>query len=222
MGTILSGDQMRGALAKITEIERQLLQKGGYPHDPAKLEEHLQAAIEGRFERPSRRWWKSEDGLIHFLVTSDGTSGKELVERLEEKGHGVSKYAKSVLFSPDFRSTKGITSNVCVVPGSFFASDPTTREVRQELDRRGLTHGKVINAELACLIREKFSNKDLAEMGLWWIVAMHEPIKDSDEDPCFLGADRQGGGLLDTYYDGPGGGWSRYGGFAGVVSQAAA
>ncbi|MBU4315099.1 hypothetical protein KJ673_01710, partial [Patescibacteria group bacterium] len=46
------------------------------------------------------------------------------------------------------------------------------------------------NAEVACLIREKFSDDDIKAMGLWWIVAMHDPIEDSDGNPDLLGANR--------------------------------
>lgn len=223
MGNILTGDQMRGPLSKLAEIQRQLLQKSGYPFSCMKLEEHLQAAIEGRFVIENRGWWKSEDGLIHFSVTSDGTTGAEWVKRLEKKGYRLSSYAKSVLLSADFQPTKPDTFRIAVVPGSLFTSDPTTMEVCQELDRRGLSHGKAINAELACLIREKFSDKELAETGLWWIVVMHEPIKDSGGRPGLLRADRlDDGSWLYAYYDDPGSRWYRRGGFAGVVSQVSA
>ena len=57
-------------------------------------------------------------------------------------------------------------------------------------------------------------------MGLVWIVAMHEPIKDSDGDPGLLIADRRGDGQwLGAAYGSPGNGWLREGGFAFVASQ---
>ncbi|MEK7636692.1 MAG: hypothetical protein AAB362_03325, partial [Patescibacteria group bacterium] len=75
-------------------------------------------------------------------------------------------------------------------------------------------------AELACLIREKFTDKEIEAMGLWYIVAMHEPINDSDGGPSLLGADRYGDGRwLSAYYGRPGIGWSRDYGFAFAVSQ---
>ncbi|MFM7088108.1 MAG: hypothetical protein ACKOW9_01045 [Candidatus Paceibacterota bacterium] len=79
------------------------------------------------------------------------------------------------------------------------------------------------NAEIACLIREKFTDKDIGEMGLIWIVAMHEPIKDYDGDPLLLYAYRLGDGRwLDAYYSNPGNGWFRGFGFAFAVSQVSA
>ncbi|MEK7192403.1 MAG: hypothetical protein AAB646_02735, partial [Patescibacteria group bacterium] len=76
------------------------------------------------------------------------------------------------------------------------------------------------NAELACLIREKFTDKEIEKMGLIWIVAMHEPINDYDGDPFLLNAYRLGlGRWLHACSDGPDYGWHRVFGFAFAVSQ---
>ena len=58
-------------------------------------------------------------------------------------------------------------------------------------------------------------------MGLWYIVAMHEPINDSDGDPLLLHANRHDfGRWLRAYYDRPDDRWYRGHGFAFAVSQA--
>ncbi|MBU3934487.1 hypothetical protein KKC00_00760, partial [Patescibacteria group bacterium] len=76
------------------------------------------------------------------------------------------------------------------------------------------------NAEVACLIREMFSDEELETMGLWWIVVFHEPIRDSDGDPCLLSAYRGGGGRwLYADDDRPDGHWNSDNGFAFLVSQ---
>ncbi|MEK7500855.1 MAG: hypothetical protein AAB642_01890, partial [Patescibacteria group bacterium] len=52
-------------------------------------------------------------------------------------------------------------------------------------------------------------------MGLWYIVAMHEPINDSGGGPNLLDADRSGDGRwLSACDDRPGSRWYRDGGFA--------
>ena len=57
-------------------------------------------------------------------------------------------------------------------------------------------------------------------MGLYWIVAMHEPIKDSDGGPILLHAVRRAdGSWLYAYYGYPDNKWNRSYGFAFVVSQ---
>ena len=167
---------------------------------------------------PTRNW-REQDGVIYFSVPSDGTTGPQWIERLEGKGFRLSDYAKSVLRSPDFKPTSGVTTEIAILKGMLFAdNDRITKKIRAEADKRKLTKS---NAEVACLIRENFSDKEIEALGLWWIVAMHEPIKDSGGGPSLLGADRYDGGrwLNACCVDGPGYGWFREDGFAFVVSQ---
>ena len=164
------------------------------------------------------RSWREEDGVIYFSVTSDGTTGEDWIKRLEGNGFRVGDYAKQVLRSPDFKPTSGVTTEVAVLKSVLFEdNDRITKKIRAEAYKRKL--GKP-NAELACLIREKFTDKEIEAMGLGYIVAMHEPINDFDGDPNLLCALRRGGGRwLGTYSDGPGGRWNRDVGFAFAVSQ---
>jgi hypothetical protein len=162
--------------------------------------------------------WIEKDSVIRFSVTSDGTTGEEWIARLESKGFRVGDYAKSVLRSKDFKPTNGIIYEIAVLKGELFSdSDRITKTIRKEAKNRKLS---TPNAEVACLIREKFSDKELEAMGLYWIVAMHEPIKDSDGDPELLDASRSGNGSwLSTSYGLPDLEWFRGNGFAFVVSQ---
>ncbi|TAL48772.1 hypothetical protein EPN83_03160 [Patescibacteria group bacterium] len=165
------------------------------------------------------RSWREEDGVIYFSVTSDGTTGEDWIKRLEGNGFRVGDYAKQVLRSPDFKPTNGVTTEVAVLKGMLFEdNDRITKKIRTEADKRKLSKP---NAELACLIREKFTDEEIEAMGLlWWIVAMHEPINDSGGDPRLLGADRSDGGRwLDAFIVRPGRRWNRDNGFAFAVSQ---
>jgi len=165
------------------------------------------------------RAWREQDGVIDLgTVTSDGTTGPEWIKRLEKKGFRVGDYAKSVLKSEDFKPTSGVTYHILVLKGKLWKdSDRITSNIRAEAEKRKLEKP---NAEVACLIREKFTDAEIEAMGLWWIVAMHEPIKDSDGDPDLLGADRDGDGQwLGTAYDNPDGRWCGDGGFAFVAPQ---
>jgi hypothetical protein len=139
------------------------------------------------------RCWLEQEGVIFFtLPPTDGTTGTGWIKRLEKKGVELSKWAKDVLNSPDFKPTNGIISNIAVLKGILWNdSNRTTKNIRAEADKRNFTKP---NAEVACLIREMFSDEELEAMGLWWIVDMHEPIKDSDGDPELLGAFRFGFG----------------------------
>src|SRR3989338_4837086 len=85
-----------------------------------------------------------------------------------------------------FSVTSDGTTEVAVLKGMLFEdNDRITKKIRAEADKRKLSKP---NAELACLIREKFTDKEIEAMGLWYIVAMHEPINDSDGDPFLLNA----------------------------------
>ena len=65
---------------------------------------------------PTPQWYKV-DTAICFDITSDGTSGEEWIERLEDKGDFVDGYGKCLLRSRDFKPTSGVTSRVCVLRG---------------------------------------------------------------------------------------------------------
>jgi len=161
--------------------------------------------------------WQEKNGVIFFtLPVTDGRIGEEWIKHLERKGFRVSDYAKSVLRSPDFKPTSGVTYRIAVLKGMLFQdSDRVTKKIRAEANRRKLSKP---NAEVVCLIRDNFSDKEIEAMGLWWIVAMHDPIKDSDGVPLLLVAFRGGGGQwLGTAYGRLGRRWHRGFGFAFVL-----
>ena len=152
-------------------------------------------------------------------LVSDGTTGPLWIPRLEKQGFRIEDYAKQVLRSPDFKPTNGVTTEIAVLKGVLFEdNDRSTKKIRAEADKRKLEKP---NAELACLIREKFTDKEIEAMGLWYIVAMHEPINDSGGDPCLLYAGRGGDGRwLGACSDRPDSRWNRDNGFAFAVSPA--
>lgn len=167
---------------------------------------------------PERKW--REDGIIYFSVTSNGLIGEEWITHLETRGLRVSDYAKSVLRSPDFKPTKGVVTEIAVLKGMLFEdSNRITKKIRAFAGERKFS---TPNAEVACLVRDMFSDEEIQMMGLVWIVTMHEPIKDSDGYPGLLSANRNDvGPQLDAYYGYPDDGWGRECGFAFAVSQVA-
>lgn len=164
------------------------------------------------------RAWREQDDVIYFSVISNGITGEEWIERLESGGFRVKDNAKSVLRSSDFKPTDGVTTEVAVLKGVLFKnSNCVTKKIRAEAVKRGLTKP---NAEVACLIREKFTDEELEVMGLWWIVAMHEPIKDFENVLELLGVSRDGSRWLRAYFSGPDVKWGCEDGFAFAVSPA--
>lgn len=165
---------------------------------------------------PIRRW-REKNGVIFFTLRSDGTTGLQWIESLE-KQNLIYKGARDVMSSPDFVPTNGVRYEVAVLKGILFSDeDRVTKKIRAEANRRNLTKA---HPEIACLIQRTFTAEELEAMDLAWIIAMHDPIKDSDGDPSLLKVDRVGGGCsLDASFDGPGREWCRVFGFAFLVSQ---
>lgn len=202
-------------VGQLNAIVKLLIQQAGI--DGPKL--FLQGKITVSKSWP--RSWREEDGVIYFSVTSDGTTGEDWIKRLSGNGFCVGDYAKKILRSPDFKPTSGVMTEVAVLKGMLFEdNDRITKKIRAEADKRKL--GKP-EPELACLIREKFTDEEIEAMGLWYIVAMHEPINDSDGVPILLRARRHGvGRWLSACSDRPGFRWVRDFGFAFAVSQVSA
>lgn len=179
----------------------------------------VNSALRGELavSKPARSWHE-QDGVIYFSVTSDGRTGPQWIECMEDKDFRVGECAKQVLRSLDFKPTNGVTILIAVLKGVPLSDDHLiTEKVRAEADKRKFSK---LNAEAACLIRENFMDKDIENMGLEWVVVMHEPINNFDGNPSLLGASRIGGGRwLETEDDNPDDWWYRQGGFAFAVSQ---
>ena len=125
----------------------------------------------------STRLWKEDNGVIYFSVTSDGRTGEDWLQEGFQIPHMGQDSDASILHSPDFMPTSGVTTQVAILSGSLFEGDNRfTKKIRAEAERRKL---KKPNPEVACLIREKFTNKIIEAMVFDFIVVMHEPIIDS-------------------------------------------
>ncbi len=180
-----------------------------------------------RFLRKEDPWeekvqkWHEEDGVIYFPVTSDGTTGEAWIKRLEDKGHFLDANVKNLLRSNDFKSTNGVTTNVAVLKGRLFADNNRTTPIvhafafDQKFERP--------NAEIVCLIREKFTDNEIKQMGLQYIVVMHEPITDPYGDSNFLSVMSDSGRYWQsTYCNRRDVLWGRDGGFVFAVPRVSA
>jgi hypothetical protein len=144
------------------------------------------------------RSWSEEDGIIRFSVTSNGTSGAGWVKRLADGGYNTIVHTMEVLLSSEFKPTKGVTTEIVVMKCSLFSSfnDRKMANIRTEAGGRKYV---APNHEAACLIREKFTDKEIEQMGLRGIIVMSKPIKshllgclislcvNRGGDGCFLG-----------------------------------
>jgi hypothetical protein len=139
--------------------------------------------------------WTEKDGIIRFTVTSDGTTGKEWITRLERRKFNVGYSAKSLLCSSDFRPTEYVTTEVAILKWELFTdNDRTNHNIRAIADKR--YHLGTPRPEIACLIREKFLDEELKKMGFWCILVMHDPITVGDAS-YLLGVHRHCSGGYD-------------------------
>lgn len=167
------------------------------------------------------RPWIEKDGVIYFSVTSDGKSGPEWIAYLEKKGDQVGDYAKQLFcyeipYYRAFVPTSGVTYQVAVLKGMIFSDkDRVTKKIHKDAVQRKLV---TPNAEIAFLIRDKFTDKEIEAMGLTWIITMHEPITDFDGCSYLLYVSRYDDRrCLNAHREYSGSQWGREDGFAFVL-----
>lgn len=156
--------------------------------------------------------------MIVRHVTTDGRTGEQFITTLESANYNVGDYAKQLLRSDKFVSTNGKTYKLVVIKcDEFEDNDRITSKIRDEAKKRGYLTPPV---EVAPLLRELVSDEEIAAMGLYWLIVMHEPITDSDGYPHVLGISRSGEG---RWLDADGGyadfRWYREDGFVFLVPQ---
>lgn len=179
------------------------------------------ADTRGTFAGQPTNSWYEKDGIVYFRITFDGTKGVDWMPRLEKKGFRLGDLAKQMLRSLDFKPTQqGTTVDVAVLRSGLFAdSDRDTEticayaEACTMPDQRELIRS---NSDLACLIREQFTDEDLKAMGLQFILVMHKSVNGKS----LFCVDRDDTGRrLYAYYDRPFIRWGRDGGFAFILSS---
>lgn len=172
--------------------------------------------------------WQIRDGLIYFEVEENGWSGLEWITWYDQNRYPLGDEAKFLLRSPAFQpGPNGTIYRVAVMPGGLWTDEKrTTANVRAKANELGFQHGQAMPPSLSCLIRQKFTNAQIKQMGkavgqvLYWIIGLHEPINDSCGYPSPLGADANDPEPWLNAYDGkPSDRWTRELGFACVASQ---
>jgi len=158
----------------------------------------MQAILEHRnpfaFER-------NEHGHVVLTLTGLDLMGVAEIERLEAGSYRVGNYAKSCFLSTredsydkHHRLAAGHIYKVALMPGKEIErdSDRTTANLR----KRGMEHygyGKPLGGFIP-RVRETLSDKQMEELGIWYAVALHDPITDSGGNPGVLNAGRGDGG----------------------------
>lgn len=159
-----------------------------------------------------------KDGIIYVTFISNGMSGPEWEAHFDRRGIQLSDNARTILNSSQFKASKAGTSRpVAILKGELFGdAERITRTIRAKAVELKL---KKLNIETQCLIRDGLTNKAINDLGLNWIVGMHEPIEIGG-DLRLLTADASGAVPgLNTDYGFPGNRWNHAFGFAFGASQ---
>lgn len=141
---------------------------------------------------------------ITFTVTGLGLTGAEWITRLEDDGHGVSGRAHSMITARSMLTESDYDTNHRLEAGKEYkVTLMFSKEVLKNSDRKtskiqsfaisefGEQSVTGLKAELAFLIREKFTNDELKAMGIEDILVLHEPITDSDGEASILCSSRR-------------------------------
>jgi len=125
--------------------------------------------------------WREEDGIIYFNVKSYGRSGPEWVNYFGKKN--LESYIVDMLLSSEFKPTDGVATKVAILRDSLMGKNPTLKKVFAKGNRLKLL---LPNPEVACLIREMFSNDEMDHgLKLKCIRVMHNPIRLGDKSNVF-------------------------------------
>ncbi|MFZ2310442.1 MAG: hypothetical protein WAW11_02770 [Patescibacteria group bacterium] len=129
--------------------------------DPVKVVHMVNAGVV--YLSNIKQGWITNDDVITFPVISDKTSGPQWLKRLKNKGIYVDDIAKEMLLSKAFKPTDEIATIVVIfrVPYAMFGDNASPLPIAEA---KGLIEA-VNGMELACLIRDKFTNKQLSLMG---------------------------------------------------------
>ncbi len=163
----------------------------------------------------------NEHGHMVFTITGLDLSGVEEIVQLESAEYRVSDYSKQILtstnddsYDANHRLVAGKQYKIVLLPGKHISrdADRSTANLRAEGAKFG--YGKPL-AGIVPRIREVVSDEKMVELGIWYIVALHESIKDAGDDPHVLGSHRHGDGRRVRAYRGrPDGEWGDGGAFA--------
>ena len=161
--------------------------------------------------------WREENDVIYLTVTLDQpTSSEEWIERMEKRG--VGSYAKTAFPARDFKCSFVGMYKIAILKGSLFDDDDRgAQKIFAKADEMKLVKA---NADIACLIREQFSDEEIQTMGLWWIITLLASYSNAYTSQCLLTTHGGGGGRwLHAYDVYPKNRWNRECGFVFLDSR---
>lgn len=153
--------------------------------DPAFTLQLARLMARGKVPPPTN--WTEKDGIIYFTVESTGRIGPGWSALLQNAGYEKSRDAEYLLRSPDFKPGNGVYKIAVMRSPTPLHRALSMGDVLKHAEKKGLTKKPPVDA--ACLIREKFLDIELREMGLASIMVMHEEIRNDDAYGVLLTVD---------------------------------
>lgn len=131
--------------------------------------------------------WTEKEGVIYFSVMLDGTKGPDWTKRLENKNIRSGYWAQKALLADGFKPSPKGKVTIAIIKGKVIEDRKRSfGKILLEGERRRYV---MPGPDVSCLIRERLSDEDLEDMGLYSIVTMHRPII-VDSYPYSLSASR--------------------------------
>ena len=118
--------------------------------------------------------------------TASGHRGVEVAKMLAQNSFELGKKARSCLssrridgYDNQHRLRAGMRYTVVILPGPMLckADGSTTKQIIGKAERLGYQRPR---AGVMPYVRSIISDSTMRELGLWFISALHQPIKDSD------------------------------------------
>jgi len=166
------------SLPRPGEIDQSIAKR--YEDNQARLKENLtECLIAPKPVTPTTtKWKKDEDGNIRFTLTSNGFTKYQWEDYLKRYAWHIGGRAERMLLNYASESpTNGVVYNVVVYPSKNY--DHRAKSIMMEQIRavaKKYNWGKP-HWEVACLIRNAFSDIQFEQMGIKTIVIMHEPFR---------------------------------------------
>ncbi len=128
-----------------------------------------------------------------FVANSAGLTGQGFIVHWGEKFRSTST-AKDVVGRTCFRPTWHEEYRMQILFGADFSNDDRHKsKILAEATRRGY---RTLPIEAALLLREAISDDILKRLGLYRLIGMHEPVRDSSGRQSLLGISSQNGSFV--------------------------
>ena len=148
-------------------------------------EEGAMAFLRGEFIINDTSKCKEKDGFLYFSVISNGRTPKEWLDLFSQQNVEFSRLGQSIIALSNFVPTKGILTHMVGIRRSIFPEDKKVFSdnkgtdinnafIRNYAKKKGWFPPTV---EEGCLIRDKFTDKEMEEMGLFNFQIMHSPVQ---------------------------------------------